>query len=532
MEDPLATLDNALARFPFPAAARGQAASCLGIVAFSGGPDSTALLLALMRRWRRDEPGHDRRPPLLAAHLDHAADPGSRDRARQAARIARRLGVPFVSHRLAASQVAPHGEGAEAAARQRRYAFLARVAADCGAPWIATAHHRDDQAETVLLRLAAGSGLRGLGAMRFERSLPVLRPPGRAASPGPRPRLVRPLLDLTRATLAAAVAAAGLEPTDDATNRDPSIPRNRLRHYVLPPLEATAADRGEPPLAPRLAALAAATRRAFAVIDSQLATHLDLTAAPSPAASVALAPLASLPPAVFPHALSLLHAAAGAPLPARHQAHAELRRQLDEGGRIGCDCGAGWRWESVGGDRLVLLRRSPPVPSLELRTVFPRAAAPVRPPGGSPRQGFSYILEVPGEVEIRELGLALRLYRAPLAAWMYRGSPHRAGLALALSPGDTVSVRGRRPGDRMRPLGAGGSRRLKDLLIDHRVPRDRRHRLPLLTIAGEIAWVPGITVDERCRLPTQADPGATVWVAELTRSPLRTATPSRHTAES
>ncbi len=505
--DPLAVLDDALARFSFPPAAStdhprsGRNFPDRIVVAFSGGPDSTALLIALARRARRQGD-----PLPVAVHVDHATDPGSGRRARHAARIARRLGVPFVGHRLRPGQATPPGESAEAAARRHRYRFLQRVATGSGAAWIATAHHRDDQAETVLLRMLGGSGLRGLAA---------IRPTRRLAHP-PRPWLVRPLLDLPGATLRAAVTAAGLHPAEDATNRDLSIPRNLLRRHALPRLEARAAEAGEPPLAPRLARLAGAAREAFTTVDRLLGRHLalekgpcrnataepgsDRSWRPPPApgrASVDRPTLAALPAPLFRHALALLHRVAGAAYPPSRQARRDLRRQLAGGGRVGCDAGGGWRWESRRGERLALTR----------------AAVP----GNSPPGGFSYILEVPGEVEIAEIGWALRLYRAPLGAWMYRGSEYRAGLASDLAPGGTATVRSRRPGDRLRPLGAGGSRSLKDVLIDQRVPRRHRDRLPLVTLGGEIAWVPGITVGEPFRLPFEAPGGATVWVAELVR---------------
>jgi tRNA(Ile)-lysidine synthetase-like protein len=98
---------------------------------------------------------------------------------------------------------------------------------------------------------------------------------------------------------------------------------------------------------------------------------------------------------------------------------------------------------------------------------------------------------------------------------MYRGAPDRAALALELAAGDAVTVRSRRPGDRLQPLGAAGRRRLKQVLIDRRVPRRRRDRLPLLVVGGEVAWVPGVTVAEPFRLPPAPAAGATVWVAEL-----------------
>jgi tRNA(Ile)-lysidine synthetase-like protein len=169
-----------------------------------------------------------------------------------------------------------------------------------------------------------------------------------------------------------------------------------------------------------------------------------------------------------------------------------LVRQIGAGDDVGCDCGAGWRWEGRG-DRLLLLRRR----------------------DASPLARFSYILEVPGEVEIAELSLVLRLHPAPPAAWMYHGAADRAGLALPLTAGDRVTVRNRRPGDRLHPLGGAGTRRLKELLIDRRVPRRKRDLLPLLCLGDDIAWVPGVTVAEACRLPPPPHAGTTVWVAEL-----------------
>jgi tRNA(Ile)-lysidine synthase len=98
---------------------------------------------------------------------------------------------------------------------------------------------------------------------------------------------------------------------------------------------------------------------------------------------------------------------------------------------------------------------------------------------------------------------------------MFRGEAERAGLALPLEPAvraGRLQVRTRRPGDRIRPLGAPGARKLKDVLIDRRIPRERRDRLPLLCFGDRIAWVPGVTVDEAFRIPPGAE---TAWIAEV-----------------
>ncbi len=430
------------------------------VVAFSGGPDSTALLWGLSRL----APCLKMR--LFAVHLDHAMDSGSASRAMAAARLASRLGVPLIAARRDVTAGRRSGESGEAAARRVRYELLEEVRRRAGACWVATAHHRDDQAETVLLRLLFGSGVEGLAGVR----------PVHGA-------VVRPLLGAPRAELAAAVTAAGLIPVEDPTNRDLGVPRNRVRHRLLPAL-----TRDDPEAASRLARLAGRARAAGAVLDRRLARLLGASVEGGDVA-IPRAAWAALPPELRPSALAALHRRAGAPYPAGAAAGRELARQLGERGWASCDCGGGWRWESAGD--LLILRRAQP------------ARRPV--------PDFTYTLEVPGELYVPEVSVRMRLDRRPVAPWMFQGSPSRAGLALPLAEGDRVTIRNRRPGDRIHPLGAGGSRRLKEVLIDRRVPRPERERLPLLCVGERIAWVPGITIEQHYRLAGQA----TAWVAEV-----------------
>jgi len=433
------------------------------VVAFSGGPDSSALL------WGMSELAGRLKIRLAAAHLDHAMDPGSAERAAGAARLAARLGVPLIAGRIDVPAGRRPGESAEAAARRERYAFLERARREAGARWIATAHHRDDQAETVLLRLLFGSGLEGLAGVR----------PVHGA-------VVRPLLGLPRAALQATVAAAGLEPVEDPTNRDTGVPRNRVRHRLLPYLKE-----GDPDLPERLARLAGRACGANRAIDRALGNRLAVMPVEGGIALERPA-LVALPAGLQPFAFAWLHRQAGAPYPAGEAARRELLRQLaaSQGGeRAACDCGGGWRWETAG--ELLILRR--PAESRE------------RVPD------FTYTLEIPGELEIPEIAVRVRLSRRAVEPWMFQGSPHRAGLALPLMEGDHVTIRNRRPGDRIHPLGADGSRRLKEVLIDRRVPRHVRERLPLLCVGERIAWAPGVTIDQRFRLAGHP----TAWVAEV-----------------
>jgi tRNA(Ile)-lysidine synthase len=204
--DALVPLPDLIARFESDLAPLAPAGGRLG-VAVSGGPDSLALLLLAAAA----------RPGMVeSATVDHRLRPESRQEAEFVRGICDRLGVP---HRTLAVTVAP-GASLQAQARSARYAALGEWAIERGLDAVATAHHADDQAETLLMRLARGAGLGGLVGVRHARPLES------------GVTLVRPLLEWRRAELAAIVAAAGLTPIDDPANRDPRHDRSRFRFML------------------------------------------------------------------------------------------------------------------------------------------------------------------------------------------------------------------------------------------------------------------------------------------------------------
>jgi tRNA(Ile)-lysidine synthase len=435
------------------------------LTAFSGGPDSTALLAALVRLQPRLA------VRLHAAHLDHQLDGGSARRAATAGELALRLGVPYSAASTSVPLRRARGESLEEAARRERYDFLERTAASLGARWILTAHHRDDQAETVLLRLRQGSGLEGVAAIRPQRG-----------------RLLRPLLEVPRAVLSASLHGSSLPAVDDPGNRDLARARNLVRHRLLPRLiESEPPNQlgAQPELVTLLGRVAGAMQRAQPAIDRHLALALGPVRGEQQV-TVERRRLQALPAGLRPAAIGYLRRLGGAPRPLSGASQEELWRQIGEAGAIGCDAGRGWRWSGRG----------------ELVTLAPVPAA------GTP---FTYTFAVPGHCDVAEIGCRVHLRPAAIEDWMLRGEPRRAGLALDLAPGNQVTVRNRQAGDRVHPLGASGRRRLKDILVDRGLPRAERQRLPLLCIGGRIAWVPGVTIDEAFRLK----PGRPVWLAEI-----------------
>jgi tRNA(Ile)-lysidine synthase len=204
-------------------------ASCSALLlAASGGPDSTALLV-LAARWRANL---KQGPRLLAVTIDHALRPESRGEARTVKRVAQGLGI---AHRTIRWTGPKPTTGIQAAARRARYRILAEAARKAGARHILTAHTLDDQAETILFRLARGSGLAGLSGMARLAPLPW---------EGGALVLVRPFLDVAKSRLIATVEAADTPCIEDPSNTDPRFARARLRK-IMPLLATEGLDAGK-----------------------------------------------------------------------------------------------------------------------------------------------------------------------------------------------------------------------------------------------------------------------------------------------
>jgi len=296
-------MDEQAARFRADLEALTGAAPETLALAVSGGPDSLALLLLAHAAY----PGR-----IAAATVDHGLRPEGAAEAAYVGRICADLGVP---HTILAAGMT-ESANVQAAARARRYALLGDWAAAAGAAWLATAHHLDDQAETLVMRLARGAGLAGLAGIR------AVNPP-----------LVRPLLGWRRAELGAIVAAAGIAPVADPSNADERFDRVRIRRRLA---EADWLD----PAA--LARSAAALAEAEAALDwaAERLWHERVD-------GVTLDP-AGLPAELKRRLVTRLLAAGGGPAP-RGDAVGRLLATLEAGGTatlagVKCTGGASWRF--------------------------------------------------------------------------------------------------------------------------------------------------------------------------------------------
>ncbi|MGE0814516.1 MAG: tRNA lysidine(34) synthetase TilS [Vicinamibacterales bacterium] len=412
------------------------------MAAVSGGSDSVAQLVLL-----RDLAATGLLELAGAAHLNHQMRP-SADRDEAFVRdLCRTLGVPVVVDRQPVPDLAVTWRcSPEVAARRARYAFLDRARTSLAADRVAVAHTRDDQAETLLLRLFRGAGTRGL------RGIPALRG-----------AIIRPVLECSHAELRSYLVACGISWVEDETNRDLSQARNRVRHELLPLLAA-----GYQPAIVRVLARTADVAAAEDRFLEELAAEAEARAVRATPHGVALAAaaLASIPLALRRRVVRRALAAAGA----RHAPDlADVDRTLAvaSGALAGTDV-AGLRVERFSSGAVL----------------FTRGAA-----AGQPLP--DRVLPVPGHVELPELGAGCRLVaERPISGKGRAAGRHRVVLRGDI-PGPLV-VRSRRPGDRIRPVGLGGSKKLQDLLVDRKVPRQGRTRVPVVADAtGRVVWVVG-----------------------------------------
>ncbi len=440
------------------------------LIAFSGGPDSSALLLACIALKDRRGLG------ITAAHFNHRlrGDESDSD-ADHAAAVCRRYGVECVmgsGDTLAQSRQT--GQSLEAAARDLRYAFLFDAATASCAQAMATGHTMDDQAETVLLNITRGAGLRGLSAMRGSVDLPVA---GRTDSL----RVVRPMLGLRKSAAAEFCLHRGLSPLLDSSNDDARFPRNKLRRDVIPDLEAI-----NPNVVDAICRLARAARDDFEVIDAISAEAFGAGVRTGDGyADISKAAVSGLPVPVARRVLMAAYESVSGTLDGLESVHVDAMIDVATGrAGMSIDLADGM---TMTGDRHTA-----------------RLAAPGRQDADCPYPSAIHeeVLSVPGELDLSD---GFRLVAEIRGGNVVEpGREWTATLDPAVADGELL-VRSRRPGDRFHPLGMPGPVKLQDFFVNAGVPRRWRDRVPLVESRAGIAWVAGHRPAEWARLGHAAE---------------------------
>jgi tRNA(Ile)-lysidine synthase len=371
---------------------------------------------------------------LLALHVNYGLRPEADDDQAHCERLCRRLGVS-----LEAVAVRPEERGGgnlQAWARELRYRLAGERVGE-GDGVVAVGHTASDQAETVLYRLASSPGRRALLGI-----------------PARQGRVVRPLLSVTRAQTARYCAARGLAWREDATNDSGEFARGRVRHDLLPALRAL-----HPAAEENVLRTAELLRAEAGVLDGLVDEALDGSL------SIALSRLSALGPALARLVLvRMAEDSAGELVPTAAGRLEDVLALGARGGTSELHVGRGVRAVVEYGQ-------------LRMTTALPGA-----PPG-------PVALAVPGETRFGSW--LLRADR--VAGDRVRG--RGAGLLDAEAVSAGLRIRPWRRGDRMRPVGLGGSRTLADLFTDRRIPREARRALPVVECNGTIAWVPGVPTD-------------------------------------
>ena len=443
------------------------------LVGVSGGADSVCLLYILNEL----ASGLDVR--LTAAHLDHgirgqtaAAD------ARFVQELAGAMTIGFVTAKSAVPRLAKRkGISLEMAAREARYAFFARAARQAtavgpsGKPCrcvAATAHTADDQAETFLLKLARGAGPGGLSGISREITINGLR-------------IIRPMLEVTRGEVIAFLRKRGMSWREDETNKDLSFLRNRVRHEILPAFETG--------LNPRTRQALLKTADVLREEDIWLSELSDsiLAECTSPAAVLSIAALKRHPRAARRRVIRAWLAAQGVPSGAigfNIIDHTD-RLLLGPGGSGRVDIG-GYGLVQRSYDRLTVVAHTD-------------ACRDVEP--------FRSAIRIPGETLLTDNGLCIETVLRSGVIRPARGRvgrlPARASIDLRSAGRKKIFVRSWCAGDRMRPFGLNGSKKLQDIFVDGKVPVDQRCRVPVFECGGEIIWLPGYRIARGWEITSQ-----------------------------
>lgn len=420
------------------------------LIAYSGGSDSTgllALLLELREEWSFE---------IFLGHFNHKLRPSAEDDEQFVRDISQKYCLPlFVDSENVRLHAEKKGINIEEAGRKLRYDFLRKVAAKIGEPKIATGHTMTDQAETLLMRLMRGSGPRGLASI-----YPVVEE-----------KIIRPLIQLEREDIAAYLKRKGIPYRIDESNFDRRFFRNRIRMELLPYIRKNF----EPRIIPQLAKIASILQEEEALLEKlgkEKAQEAIL--GKNNQISLDLKSLFSLPLALKRRVVRQFI----------YNLKGDLREISFEDIESVLRLGKGKEYHLK---KNLILRREEDIVFLKKKT-FPRIRYEYRWNGKNP-------LEI-REINLKFVGKEIKKENFP---YLDFNDKARAYLDMAKLRFPLL-IRNRRRGDRYRPLGAPGQKKLKEIMRAKGIPLSERERRPVFFSGEEIVWALGLPVSEKHKI--------------------------------
>lgn len=427
------------------------------LLGVSGGPDSMALLQAL---WEIRE---EWRLGIIVAYFNHGLRPEASAEQSFVGERAAALGLPFVTetgdvYALRQKRHLPLQE----AAREIRYRFFLKKASEFSAGKIALGHTADDQAESVLMRLLRGSGTRGLAGI----------PPKRED------RIIRPLIEIWRQEVEGFLRERNIPFREDASNRSFHFLRNRIRHELMPILEQY-----NPQIKQILCQMADRFRQEEDYWQDLMREKSFLLMQNQTRGSVSLE----------------ISKIAALPVPLRLRM---IRRALEM--VVGHLRGFGFvhfqavenLWQNPAAHKYIRLPNEVVVSKSyrELDFCVGRDQTPY----------FEYVVCQPGVLEIPEIGREMSFLLREKTGEERMGNIPGKALLEADRIHFPFTVRSFRPGDRFRPLGMEGEKKLKDFFIDQKIPLAARRKIPLLFFQNQLLWIAGLRLDDRFRVKPES----------------------------
>jgi tRNA(Ile)-lysidine synthase len=440
------------------------------VVAVSGGPDSIALLYLLYDL--REELKYT----LHMAHLDHKLrGEESKADAEYVLHHARKLQIPITLEIIDVHKHTRSKESTESGARRIRYDFYERVMTSVKADKVALGHNADDQAETVLMRLLRGSGMKGLSGI-----------------PPVRDRYIRPLIQISRGDIEKYLREIKVTPRQDSSNFSMDYKRNRIRHELIPLLERE--------YSPNIKRILQQTGEILRAEDDLLTAMAreelkKITLCDADKIIIQMSSLADYHIALQRRIIRIALEKLMGDLMRFDYDHIKDILELALHGGTGSVISLPREISAERSYHKLIIRRG------------------TQPKGSMPN--FEYIIKIPGETEIPELSLTIRTTKPEEIdskfERLYPEDEFRAAMDYHKICGD-LHLRNRRAGDRFMPLGMAGMKKLKDFFIDLKIPKSLRDSIPILTDDKNIIWVVGYRIDDRYKIVPETKTRITVMV--------------------